>query len=81
MDTRTKIIDTPAAEKIAESGALVVSGHFDPVTASIAEHLASLKVPGKPLLVLIRTANNGILPARARAELVAALAEIGRAHV
>jgi hypothetical protein len=76
LDTRTKIIDTPKAESIANAGAIVVSGYFDPVTAGVAERLASLKDPGSPLLVLIRTPANAILPSRARAELVAALAAV-----
>jgi hypothetical protein len=76
LDTRTKIIDAPRAASLAESGAKVVSGYFDPVTASVAERVAQLKHPGVPLLVLIRTASDAILPARARAELVAALAAV-----
>ncbi len=41
--------------------------------ASHAERLASLKSDGKPLLVLIATPANAILPAAARAELIAGL--------
>jgi len=41
--------------------------------ASHAERLASLKSDDKPLLVLIATPPNAILPAAARAELVAGL--------
>ena len=59
-----------------QSGAKAVSGYFDPVTAGVAERLADLKAPGVPLLVLIRTPAGAILPARARAELVAALAVV-----
>jgi len=50
----------------------VVSGYFDPLVASHAERLASLKT-GAKLLVLIATPDNAILPAAARAELVAGL--------
>jgi glycerol-3-phosphate cytidylyltransferase-like family protein len=73
LDTRTKIIDADQAASIANRGATVVSGYFDPVVASHAERLAALKRNGEPLLVLITTPPNPILPARARAELVAGL--------
>ena len=49
-----------------------MSGYFDPLVASHAERLASLKT-GAKLLVLIATPDNAILPAAARAELVAGL--------
>ena len=51
---------------------MVVSGYFDPMVASHAERLASLK-GGAKLLVLIATPADAILPAAARAELVAGL--------
>ena len=72
MDTRTKIISNDEARKIAD--AVIVSGYFDPILHTHAERLKSLKKPGQPLLVLIATPANAILPARARAELVAGLA-------
>jgi hypothetical protein len=72
MDTRTKIIDAAQAASVAASGATVVSGYFDPLVASHAERLTSLKNSQK-LLVLIATPDNAILPAAARAELVAGL--------
>jgi bifunctional ADP-heptose synthase (sugar kinase/adenylyltransferase) len=73
MDTRGKIIDTAEAERMAASGATVVSGYFDPMIASHAERLEQLKPVGQKLLVLIATPANAILPAAARAELVAGL--------
>ena len=51
----------------------MVSGYFDPMLASHARRLAQLKRAGSPLLVLIADPGQAILPARARAELVAAL--------
>ena len=72
MDTREKIVDADQAARIAASGATVVSGYFDPLVASHAERLASLKT-GANLLVLIATPDHAILPAAARAELVAGL--------
>jgi glycerol-3-phosphate cytidylyltransferase-like family protein len=73
LDTRTKIVSTEEAARIAAAGATVVSGYFDPLVASHAGRLAELKREGAPLLVLIATPEHAILPARARAELVAAL--------
>jgi len=76
LDTRTKIIDAAQAARIAQAGATVISGHFDPMVASHAEQLASLKQEGKPLLILITTPADPILPALARAQLVAGLAAV-----
>ena len=73
MDTRTKIVTAAEAVRLAEAGATVVSGYFDPLIASQALQLSELKRDGKPLLVLIATPEHPILPPRARAELVASL--------
>jgi hypothetical protein len=76
LDTRTKIIDAAQAARIAQSGATVVSGYFDPVTAPHADRLAGLKQADTPLLVLIATPPDAILPALARAQLVAGLSVV-----
>jgi len=76
VDTRIKIVDAAAARRIAQDGALVVSGCFDPLTAAHARRLAEVKRDGAPMLVLIAAPADEILPARARAELVAALAVV-----
>ena len=76
MDTRTKIIDAAHAARVAREGATVVSGYFDPMVASYAEELAKLKKDGEPLLVLIANPREPILPALARAQLVAGLAAV-----
>ena len=73
MDTRTKIIDAAQAARIAQAGATVVSGYFDPMIASHAERLTKLKREGTLLLVLIAAPPEAILPALARAQLVAGL--------
>jgi bifunctional ADP-heptose synthase (sugar kinase/adenylyltransferase) len=73
LDTREKIVDATQAASIATSGAIVVSGFFDPLLAGHAERLAALKPEGAKLLVLIATPDNAILPAAARAALVASL--------
>jgi len=72
VDTRTKIISNDEAREV--TGAVVVSGYFDPMIHAHAERLASLKKPGRPLLVLIATPADAILPGEARAALVAGLA-------
>jgi hypothetical protein len=76
VDTRTKIVPLAEAQRIAARGATVVSGYFDPLLASHAERLQNLKREDTPLLVLIADPGNPILPARARAELVAGLAVV-----
>jgi hypothetical protein len=76
VDTREKIIDAAQAARIAASGATVVSGFFDPLVASHAERLSALKPADAKLLVLIATPDNAILPAAARAELVASLRSV-----
>lgn len=84
MDTRTKIISAERVAELALSGAYLVSGCFDPLVAGLAEQLAGLKPKethagakeSRALVVLIRSAGNPILPPRARAELVAALAVV-----
>jgi len=73
LDTRQKIISAAEAAKIASAGATIVSGYFDPLIAAHAARLDGLKREGVPLLVLIASSDQSILPARARAELVAGL--------
>jgi bifunctional ADP-heptose synthase (sugar kinase/adenylyltransferase) len=83
MDTRTKIVPAEEAARIindsersAAQGAIVVTGYFDPLLASHAERLRGLKREGVALIVAIAEPENPILPARARAELVAGLAAV-----
>jgi len=76
LDTRTKIIDAAQAAHIAQAGATVVSGYFDPMIATHAERLTKLKREGTPLLVLIASPQEAILPALARAQLVAGLSAV-----
>ena len=73
MDLREKIVDARDATAIAAAGAVVVSGYFDPVIAWHARWLENFKKPGRSMLVVITTPDHPILPARARAELVASL--------
>ena len=76
MDTRTKIVSTEEAARLSSAGGLVVSGSFDPLVAEHARQLAELKQSGRALIVAIAEPPNPILPARARAELVAGLAVV-----
>lgn len=78
MDTRTKIVSAVEAMRMAEAGALVVSGYFDPLLAAHAERLRGLKREGAALIVAISEPQDPILPARARAELLAGLAVVDR---
>lgn len=71
MDTRGKIVGSSEAARIAGEGATVVSGYFDPMVASHARRLAELK--SGTMIVVIENPDRPILPARARAELVASL--------
>lgn len=50
-----------------------MTGYFDPMVAWHAQRLAQIKRAGAPLLVMVATPENAILPARARVELVASL--------
>lgn len=76
MDTRTKIVSASEAGRIAAAGAVVVTGYFDPLLAAHAERLIGLKREGLPLMIALADPQNPILPARARAELVAGLAVV-----
>ncbi len=72
MDTRTKIIEAELA-KASRRPMTVVTGYFDVLRASHVDALTALARPDRTLLVAVRKTENGVLSARARAELVAAL--------
>ncbi|MFB3777298.1 MAG: hypothetical protein ACE141_06790 [Bryobacteraceae bacterium] len=82
MDTRTKILDPAGALEVArrlrsEAGRLkVVVGHFDPVLAAHARRISGLSDGAAAMMVLLTDPGRPILAARARAELVAALASV-----
>lgn len=75
MDTRAKIIDSTEAARLAAGGATVVSGYFDPLLAWHAQRLQHMK-SDQPVIVVIANPTHAILPARARAELVASLGSV-----
>lgn len=76
VDSRTKIVPVEEARRMAALGARIVAGTFDPLLASHAEQLRDLKRERVLLVVAIADPENPILPARARAELVAGLAVV-----
>lgn len=82
MDSRSKIAaETDCGARLAElqatgRGVRVVSGYFDPLLAWHAERLEELRAGGGRLAVMILDPPDPILPARARAELVAALGAV-----
>ncbi|MGH9639381.1 MAG: hypothetical protein ACRD3Y_04925 [Bryobacteraceae bacterium] len=73
MDTREKIVvlaDLPALLAAAEW--TTMAGYFDPMTAAQAKRIAQYGEHGK-LLVVVLEGEEALLPAPARAALVAAL--------
>lgn len=72
MDTRVKIA-APGAAPALPPGTRVVSGTFDPLLRQHADALAALRAGASALAVVVTEPAEPLLPARARAELVAAL--------
>jgi cytidyltransferase-like protein len=71
LDTRTKIVDTLPE---AASNYKVIVGYFDPMHAGHTRRLRELCGKGDRIVVAIADPPEPILPARARAELLAGLA-------
>ncbi|MCX6633004.1 MAG: hypothetical protein NTW28_35865 [Candidatus Solibacter sp.] len=71
MDTRSKILNAEAVPRACT----VVTGAFDMVLAEDARELAGVRAshPNRPLVAVVLPLPEGLLPQRARAELVAAL--------
>lgn len=77
MDTRSKIIPLrEAQQRIHETPARWVSGHFDPLLAAHVERLSKEAEPGRLLIVEVTNPERPLLAQQARAELVAALAMV-----
>jgi glycerol-3-phosphate cytidylyltransferase-like family protein len=72
VDTRTKIID----REQAPAGAVWFAGHFDPLLAEHTRMLRDVKAAGRLLIVEITNPERPLLTQRARAELVAGLADV-----
>ena len=75
MDTRQKILPWTEAEKYWQR-ATIVAGYFDPMLAAHAARLEEIASGGEPVVVVIDNPPDPILPAGARAELVAGLAVV-----
>lgn len=82
MDTRDKILTPAAALEIARAmrangtPVTVVTGCFDPLLAGHARRLGEIAGSGGFLIAVVTEPERPLLPARARAELVAALAMV-----
>lgn len=82
MDTRKKILTTAEAIEIARrlraqgQPVKVATGWFDPLIASHARRLEALRDGSSRLIVIVTSPPRPVLPARARAELVAALSVV-----
>jgi hypothetical protein len=74
LDTRNKIISAArACELLDRNQCSVVTGYFDPLLAVHARRLKDLAKQHSPLLIALSDPANPIVPAAARAELLAAL--------
>jgi hypothetical protein len=76
VDTRTKIIELEQMRERLLAPApprVLVLGHFDPVVYTNAARMRQLAAEYGPLAVCITSPVDPLLPARARAELAAAL--------
>lgn len=78
MDTRTKIVSVESLEELRRRAKRlkIVTGYFDPLLAAHVRRLGELRRPGETLVVIISEPDRPLLPAAARAELVAALAVV-----
>jgi len=80
VDTRNKLLTVEQAVDLARrfrgggKRLRVVAGYFDPLLAPHARRLAQLREGAAALAVIVARPPDPILPARARAELVAGLA-------
>ena len=82
MDTREKILTQAAAVEIARrlrregQPVKLATGWFDPLIAAHARRLEQLREGAARVMVVVTDPPRPILPARARAELVAALSVV-----
>lgn len=75
MDTRRKIV-RDAAQWQPPAGAVFAAGPFDPLLARHAAQLEQMKGSASALVVYVTEPPDPLLPAEARAELVAALRHV-----
>lgn len=75
MDTRRKIV-RDAAQWQPPAGAVFAAGPFDPLLSQHAAQLEQIKGSAPSLVVYVTEPPDALLPAQARAELVAALRHV-----
>jgi hypothetical protein len=74
LDTREKIVPlSKLSSHLGDKKWLAVVGLFDPLTLAHANRLAEISRRGAPLLAVVEQGSETLLPADARAALVAAL--------
>jgi hypothetical protein len=77
VDTRTIILPLEElAAALATGDWVVVAGRFDPLTAIEARRLAGLASNGCKLAAIVLGGDDTLLPAKARAELIAGLRSV-----
>lgn len=77
MDSREKIVPEEKARELTAIGDwTLLPGLFDPLTAKQAKRIAAAKQPGTQLLAIVQPSSQELLPAGARAALVAALRDV-----
>lgn len=77
MDTREKILPLNSLDAVLRTGNWVIAvGQFDPLTAAQAKRLHALHTDGSKLLAIVLETRQALLPASARAALIAALRSV-----
>ena len=77
MDTREKIFPLDGLGAHLCRGEWVIAvGQFDPLTAAQAKRLSALRSQGGRLLAVVLESSDALLPANARAALIAALRDV-----
>lgn len=78
LDTRTKIVSFDQALRAVRErpGWVAVTGYFDPLTAEHARRLTQIRAEHSGIAVFLSDPRDPVLPAQARAELLAALAMV-----
>jgi hypothetical protein len=77
VDTREKIVPLRDLPRLLARGEwLAIVGLFDPLTAMQAKRVAESAAPGRNLLAVVLAGEDTLLPAEARAALMASLRDI-----
>jgi hypothetical protein len=77
VDTRKKVVPFGNVQPLLAHGEwLVVVGVFDPLTAAQAKRIAECARRGRPVLVVVLDDGETLLPAEARAALMASLRDV-----